>query len=404
MNIQDLQKFLERHSWTFAKTMTRNPHWYIVRDKSSDQVVFDEAVHKIQRDGVTGDFEGVAYKYLSRGDYKYWTMVSSPEDAIIINRVPTITIANKEDFINATFIFSLYPNLVTADKPSANIDINQLIEVIKYGYIKDIIFTLRGPIPKQEYDQIKKESIPCVTLSGTFTHRDRKNLVNHSGLMQVDIDKVEDYDATFSKLCKDEYIYVCFRSPGGNGIKVIVKINPSADTHKSQFQALEIYFKTKFGIIIDSMCKDLARAMLLSYDPDIYCNPRANVFEEMYVENVNERKAPRGPQLMPQPKGNYHDEDIDVVERLIAALEGNGIDITNTYENWIKVGFALGTTFGENGREYYHRIGRMYPLYTPEETDRTYTLLLARNNGKTKIASIIYLAKEAGVRIKKNGY
>ena len=303
------------------------------------------------------------------------------------------------DFINFRFIFSLYPNLVTADKPSADIDINQLIEIIKFGYIKDIITTLRGPIPKEEYNCIKKDCIPCVTLSGTFTHRDSKNLVSHSGLMQVDIDKVKYYEATFSKLCKDDYVYVCFRSPGGKGIKAIVKIKPSADTHKSQFQALQIYFKTKFGINIDSLCKDLARAMLLSYDPDIYCNPFSNVFEKMYVEKAYQRKTTPGSEFIREDKVNYADESIDVIERLITALEERRIDVTSSYENWIKVGFALCTTFGEQGREYYHRIGKMYPRYTREETDRTYTQLLVKNNGRTKLGSIIFLAKEAGLSI-----
>ena len=307
--------------------------------------------------------------------------------------------------INSEYVFSLYPNLVTADKPSTNIDINQLIEVIKYGYINDIITTLRGPIPKEEYNLIKKDSIPCVTLSGTFTHRDSTNLVSHSGLMQVDIDKVEDYEATFSKLCKDEYLYVCFRSPGGKGIKAIVKIIPSPETYKSQFQALELYFKTKYGIDIDSLCKDLARAMLLSYDPDIYCNPHSSVFEEMYVEKAYQRKVTQGPEYVNEEKVSYADESIDVMERLIAALEERHVDITSSYENWIKVGFALCTTFDEQGRGYYHRIGRMYPRYTPEETDKTYTQLLGKNNGRTKLGTIIFLAKEAGVSISnKNGH
>jgi hypothetical protein len=60
-------------------------------------------------------------------------------------------------------------------------------------------------------------------------------------------------------------------------------------------------------------------------------------------------------------KVSYEDESIDVMERLITALEDRSIDITSTYEKWIKVGFALCTTFGKNGRGYYHMIGRMYP-------------------------------------------
>ena len=50
-------------------------------------------------------------------------------------------------------------------------------------------------------------------------------------------------------------------------------------------------------------------------------------------------------------------------------------------------------------KRFNHRIGKMDPHYSPEETDRTYTQLLANNNGITKIATIIYLAKVAGVRI-----
>lgn len=303
------------------------------------------------------------------------------------------------EFINSKFLFSLYPNLLTVDKHTANIDINQLIEVIKYGYIKDIITTLRGPVSQKEYTMIKKDSIPCVTLSGVFTHRDSTNLVSHSGLMQVDIDKVVNYESTFSKLCKDDYIYVCFRSPGGKGIKAIVKINPSQDTHKSQFQALEIYFKNHYDIAIDSLCKDIARAMLLSYDPDIYCNPGARVFEKMSVERDYQRKSSREPQFVGEEKVLYDDESIDVIEKLITALEQSNIDITSSYKDWIKIGFALCTTFGEQGRSYYHRIGRMYPRYTSEETEDVYSNLLSKNNGRTKLGSIIFLAKEAGVSI-----
>ena len=306
------------------------------------------------------------------------------------------------ELINSGYVFSLYPNLITVDKPSANIDVNQLIEIIKYGYIRNTIELLRKSDSKEEYNSIKKEQIPCVTLSGIFNYRSGNGLVRHSGLMQVDIDKVGDYQATFSKLCKDNYIYVCFRSPGGKGIKAIVKISPSPETHKSHFKALEIYFKNQFGIKIDSLCKDLARSMLLSYDPDIYCNPWAKVFEGKYIPKPRLKDTTGLTASSRKERTNYTVESIDMMEKIIDALERKHIDITHSYENWIKVGFALCTTFGEQGREYYHRIGRMYPRYTREETDKTYTQLLARNNGGTSLRSIVFLAKEAGVRI--NGY
>lgn len=303
------------------------------------------------------------------------------------------------ELINTSYVFSLYPNLITVDKPSANIDVNQLIEIIKYGYIRKVIELLRRSGSKEEYNNIKKEQIPCVTLSGTFNYRSSNGLVSHSGLMQIDIDNVEDYERTFNKLCKDDYIYVCFRSPGGKGIKAIVKINPSPETHTSHFKALEIYFKNQFGIKIDSLCKDLARPMLLSYDPGIYCNPWAKVFKEKYMPKTRPKNAAGLSSDIKKRGTNFSDESIELIERIIASLEKRHIDITHSYENWIKVGFALCTTFGEQGRDYYHRIGRMYPRYTIEETDKTYTQLLAKNNGSTTLGSIVFMAKEAGVRI-----
>ena len=304
------------------------------------------------------------------------------------------------NFINSEFVFSLYPNLLTVDRPSSDIDVNQLIEIIKFGYIREIIEQLRVTGSEYRYKKIKKESIPCVTLSGTFNYRDYEGLVRHSGLMQIDIDHVDNYDTVFNRICDNSYTYVCFRSPGGKGLKVIVKIFPSADTHVGQFLALENYYKFQFGVTIDPRVKNVARAMLLSFDPDIYCNPWANQFKEVYRQEPYTRKKSRISEIQGKNQEDYLDESIDVVERLITELEKRHIDITYSYENWIKVGFALCTTFGESGRGYYHRLSRMYPNYTFKETEKIYTQLLSKNNGRTKLGTIIFLAKEAGIEIK----
>jgi hypothetical protein len=140
--------------------------------------------------------------------------------------------------------------------------------------------------------------------------------------------------------------------------------------------------------------------MLLSFDPNIYSNPWSAVFEEIYVPKVQpKRRTPKSSRIHDFADDEKTEEAIDIMERLIYECEKKNIDITSTYENWIKIGFALCTTFGENGRSYYHRIGMMYPRYTHAETDKTYSQLLAKNNGMAKLATIIYLAKEQGIRI-----
>ena len=72
---------------------------------------------------------------------------------------------------NTQYKFSLFDNLFTVDKPTREIDINELIEVIKYGYLKDPITKLRTTDNKDAASKIKMSELPCVTLSGTFSQR-----------------------------------------------------------------------------------------------------------------------------------------------------------------------------------------------------------------------------------------
>lgn len=307
----------------------------------------------------------------------------------------------KIEFTNTKYVFSLYKNLQSVKKPVANIDINQLIEAIRYGYLREIIEQLRGPISKKKYDLLKKTRIPCVTVSGIFGFRNDEGLVQYCGLMQVDIDKVGDYDTLFDTICHDPHTYVCFKSPGGKGIKVIVKVNPYAETHRDQFRVLEVYYREKYGVEMDKQCINVSRCLLLSYDPNIFCNPYSEVFEEVYQHPENSKdksKKETGKTPIIQEK---KDDPNELIEIIIASLHRNNIDITGSYYDWIKIGFALCSTFGEAGRDYFHRICNLYPEYSYKETDAKYTELLARNDGSTTLGSLVYLAQQAGVKIRR---
>lgn len=299
--------------------------------------------------------------------------------------------------INNQYRFSLYNNLYSVKAPDGELDANELIEIIKYGYLKNEIEQLRK-LNGEEYKNSKMQ-LPAVTTSGIFLNRNSEGLVKHSGLIQIDIDHVEDYDRLFSLICHNSYTYICFRSPGGKGIKVIIKINSSIDTHLKQFYALERYFKTEFKVEIDSLCKDVSRCMLLSFDVNLYCNPFSNVFEEVYTPSKKEKVPESNKKLVATPIRHSQNEN-EVIESLIIELKANKIDITASYENWIKIGFALCSAFGEGGRGYYHSISENYPNYKFQETEKQFTGLLKNNNGKTKIGTLLFIAKEHGVTIK----
>jgi superfamily II DNA helicase RecQ len=176
--------------------------------------------------------------------------------------------------------FSLYKNLYT-EKPDLDIDITELYEIIKFGFLRKEIKELRKSNDTETRKDMKKSILPAVTLSGKFDERSETGLLKHSGLLQIDFDASDSYDELFKKVTSDKYTFMAFRSSEGTGIKVIVKIKASKETHERQFFALQDYYKNHFDIALKTSFKQISRAMVLSFDPDIYRNLNASIFNEI---------------------------------------------------------------------------------------------------------------------------
>ena len=87
------------------------------------------------------------------------------------------------------------------------------------------------------------------------------------------------------------------------------------------------------------------------------------------------------------------------VESLIAQLKASHTDITSGYTEWLKVGFAIASEFGETGRRYFHEISALYSGYDATECDKKYDECLKSDKGLTNIATIFYLAELQGVKL-----
>ncbi len=87
------------------------------------------------------------------------------------------------------------------------------------------------------------------------------------------------------------------------------------------------------------------------------------------------------------------------VESLIQLLKANHADITSGYTEWLKVGFAIASEFGEGGRRYFHDISSLYTGYDATECDKKYDECLKSDNGRTNISTLFYLAEQQGVKL-----
>ena len=95
--------------------------------------------------------------------------------------------------------------------------------------------------------------------------------------------------------------------------------------------------------------------------------------------------------------------DKDVSERalllLVEEVERSGMDLTSTYDSWLRIGFALCSEFGEAGRELFHRLSRFHPKYNIRETDRQYTNCLKSRGRGVTLGTLFGIAKECGFDI-----
>lgn len=82
---ESLRHFVDHVKWTYAKTMPKWPHEYIVRERV-DEELFQQLVLHIRSNGFEGRFYSQTYTYFEEDGLLYWTMGAPLDETIIINR------------------------------------------------------------------------------------------------------------------------------------------------------------------------------------------------------------------------------------------------------------------------------------------------------------------------------
>lgn len=306
--------------------------------------------------------------------------------------------------------FDYYDNCKSTT-PSKTITLLVFLNWIRNGEFKEQIEDIRGTKDK-DARSAKKKGLPAATVSARFfPTRNIKNLVGHTGLIQIDLDDVEDILKVLGWLLKDPYTLACFISPSGNGIKIIVRIPPNAKTHRASFRALRRYYREKYGAELDDACSDVSRLFYVSYDPNIFVNFEASEFAELEQAELSqaikepitnsEDEALTGEDI---PHFKNHNPTLDVLHKEVEIVIGRILeakkDITASYKDWLSIGFAFANEFNEAGRHFFHDVSRFHPTYNSIECDKQYNICLQGNGQGININTFFFLAKKGGINIR----
>ena len=164
---------------------------------------------------------------------------------------------------------TFFKNVFDKNAPH-HVSVSTALDRIKKGQSKTTIDAVRAG------NKDAKKKLPVVCFSGEFASRADDALFEHSGILVLDFDHIDVAQAK-GALATDDYVYSCWVSPSGDGLKALVKVtNP--ERHRDHFRALRTYFHKQYDLEVDESGINESRACFESYDPELILNPESKAF------------------------------------------------------------------------------------------------------------------------------
>lgn len=323
---------------------------------------------------------------------------------------------------------SFYRNMKSADAKAATI--GQVLDVIRSTFYETQVTTIRrlkAEGKKAEADEVKG-NLHAVTFCATFQNRRLSGLYRqYNSLMVIDIDKLPDDEMERVRECLEacDVVGTYWKSPSGSGWKGLVPLNylhtdkktDVVEMHHWAFNKLEETFKADYDITLDTSGKDITRLCFMSWSPELRLKDTFGKFDVDLDEMKAVKKARKSSgEKMPvlkssgepiqwnivdgqKQEGRTGDPyDRRMLERIYKYLHSRGLSITSTYEDWVKVAFAIAQTFHSTyGRKMFMKLCELDGAdHNEEKSERLIYDAYTTAEKRSDFSSIIYLATRKG--------
>lgn len=138
--------------------------------------------------------------------------------------------------------------------------------------------------------QAVKDRMPCIVPAGVCSGGHAvKNLVKHSGLLQIDMDHTLLRTAEVCRLlCELPYVTVVHKSFSQNGVRAFVRVAAEdvMRNYEQLYAAVGEAVSRHAAHNYDSKCKILTQPSFYSWDADAYYNPDAETFRMQWGEET----------------------------------------------------------------------------------------------------------------------
>jgi hypothetical protein len=274
-----------------------------------------------------------------------------------------------------------------------------------------IIHEIRQTTDQNRKQALKIKHLPCFTVSGTY--EDRTKLLRSSGLLVVDVDKVNQHEIENAKdyLMNLPGAVYSAKSVSGKGVFAIYRIiNP--ERYQALYRGLAHHINNDLiegenisFLNVDASVSHPNSLRFISYDPrplydTTYLNDDYDYWQEEYVEPIKTiDKSKHGTR-----NGDPLKKKISDLEAVIEQIEFEQIaliDEPNKYIKWFKTALSIATELGEAGRSYFHAISCMTSNYDYARNETMYNnaLKTVQTKGtKTGLGYVFKLAQDNGLK------
>lgn len=312
------------------------------------------------------------------------------------------------------------------------VSIGKVIKDIKRGEYAEEVNKLRAYLrndEKEKYD-IHKKRLPGVTFCANFNGNRKKELIKtYHRLIVLDIDKLdtEELQRVKNLLENDEYVFTFWLSPSENGVKGLISLKYNFEiekygidlAHRCAFEQATTYFKDKHSIDLDTSGSDTTRLCFLSFDSGLLFKSSIIPFpiDEPKEETTSLFDEPKEPKkkaaklryssskdVLLNPKGKNDQKDRKTLVNIIKFLKKKNISITNTYDDWYRVAYAIANSFTYDiGEKYFLSLCELDGVNHDEIQSKNMLMYCYQNSkGNIKFNTIVFLATEKGYKIKGN--
>lgn len=195
---------------------------------------------------------------------------------------------------------SVFSKPVTNVVPRGTLTIEEVADLIANDpALKRTTQALRAAKTTTEHDAIKNKRFDYVTFGGTFSRRKDEALLKRSGYICADLDHIGDngaVDQAREKIMQGPEPVLMFRSPSGDGLKVVYSTDPAQGSHDEYKAAITRHLNQWFPLKgkddpwgVDLNALDLSRATYLAHDPEVYLSKSETVLGREFLKTYPDK-------------------------------------------------------------------------------------------------------------------